>query len=153
MTGFSRRKVLTAGAIGATGFVATITAQAAEANTQSPPAPENTVDPNGRFANKVVLITGATSGIGESTARAFASEGATVHFCGRREALGEQVAKSIRSAGGKATYQRADVRSEADIKAFVDSCVSRMVELTLHLIMLVSKVLRLRSLIVLSKTG
>ena len=53
------------------------------------------VNPDGRFAGQVVLITGATSGIGEATARAFAAQGATVHFCGRRQELGQQVAQSI----------------------------------------------------------
>jgi len=63
--------------------------------------------------------------MGEATARAFAREGAIVHFCGRREALGTQVQESIRKTGGQATYQRADVRVENDVKAFVDACLQR----------------------------
>lgn len=125
MSTIKRRQVLTTGAIGAAGVIATLSTQNAQANTQNPPEPRSQVNPNGRFAAKVVLITGATSGIGEATARAFAAEGATVHFCGRREALGEQVAQSIRDAGGKATYQRADVRVEEDVKAFVNGCIER----------------------------
>jgi NAD(P)-dependent dehydrogenase (short-subunit alcohol dehydrogenase family) len=125
MSTIKRRQVLTTGAIGAAGFITTLSTQNAQANTQNPPEPQSQVNPNGRFAAKVVLITGATSGIGEATARAFAAEGATVHFCGRREALGEQVAQSIRDAGGKATYQRADVRVEEDVKAFVNGCIER----------------------------
>lgn len=107
------------------GFATAIATQTAQANTQNPPESQASINPNGRFAGKVVLITGATSGIGEATARAFATEGATVHFCGRREALGEQVAQSIRDAGGKASYQRADVRVEDDVKAFVNNCVEQ----------------------------
>jgi len=125
MTEISRRQMLTTGAIGATGFVTAMATQTAQANTQNPLEPQASVNPNGRFADKVVLITGATSGIGEATARAFAAEGATVHFCGRRESLGEQVAQSIRDASGKATYQRADVRVEDDVKAFVNTCVEQ----------------------------
>lgn len=125
MSDVSRRQMLTAGALGAAGLATAVAAQSAQANTQNPPEPQASVNPNGRFAGKVVLITGATSGIGEATARAFAAEGASVHFCGRREALGEEVAQSIREAGGKATYQRADVRLEDDIKAFVDGCMEQ----------------------------
>ena len=77
---------------------------------------------NGMFTDKVALITGATSGIGEAAAREFAKEGAKVFFCGRRENLGEQVEREIREAGGEATYMRADVRDEEQVKAFVEAC-------------------------------
>ena len=50
-----------------------------------------------RFARKVVLVTGATSGIGRAAAIAFAAEGAKVAFCGRREHLGQKVESAIRS--------------------------------------------------------
>jgi NAD(P)-dependent dehydrogenase (short-subunit alcohol dehydrogenase family) len=73
-----------------------------------------------RFQNKVVLITGATSGIGRAAALQFAAEGGSVGFCGRRENLGRQVEAEIKSRGGEATYIRADVRNESDVKAFVD---------------------------------
>lgn len=79
----------------------------------------------GRFAGKVVLITGATSGIGEATARAFAAEGAKVAFCGRRVALGRAVERSIRAAGGEASYLAADVRIPASVQQFVDRAVRR----------------------------
>jgi NAD(P)-dependent dehydrogenase (short-subunit alcohol dehydrogenase family) len=125
MSEVSRRQILTTGVIGVAGLATAIAAQTAQANTQNPPEPTASVNPNGRFVGKVMLITGATSGIGEATARAFAAEGATVHFCGRREALGAQVAQSIRDAGGKATYQRTDVRVEEDVKAFVNTCVDQ----------------------------
>ncbi|GAB3433870.1 SDR family NAD(P)-dependent oxidoreductase [Actinophytocola sediminis] len=110
----SRRTVLTAGALGAAATVTTAATAAAE------PA-----ERRGRFAGKVVLITGATSGIGEATARAFASAGAKVFFCGRRERLGNQVAASIRAAGGEATYRRADVRDENEVRDLVDAAVRR----------------------------
>lgn len=78
-----------------------------------------------RFANKVVVITGATSGIGEATARAFAAEGAKVAFCGRREALGKQIEAEIRAAGGEATYIKADVRVPEEVDAFIARAVER----------------------------
>ena len=71
------------------------------------------------FSQKVVLVTGAGSGIGQEAARLFAGRGAHV-FCadvGER-GLGE-TQDLIASAGGKATIGRADVSSESDIAAFI----------------------------------
>lgn len=51
------------------------------------------------FENKVVLITGATSGIGRETALAFAREGARVTVAGRREAEGAQVVQELQRSG------------------------------------------------------
>ncbi len=78
------------------------------------------IDSRRRFENKVVLITGATSGIGRAAAIAFAAEGGKVAFCGRRENLGCEVEAEIKSHGGDALYVRADVRDENSVKAFVD---------------------------------
>ncbi|TCR60359.1 SDR family NAD(P)-dependent oxidoreductase [Bosea sp. BK604] len=80
---------------------------------------------SGPFAGKVVLVTGATSGIGRATAELFAANGARVAFCGRREALGREVEAGIRKTGGEAFYMRADVREEAEVKAFVDATIAR----------------------------
>jgi NAD(P)-dependent dehydrogenase (short-subunit alcohol dehydrogenase family) len=122
--GRSRRRVLTVGALGAgVGLAAGIAGTAAL--TGAGPAP--VVRPSGsqRFANKVVLITGATSGIGRAAALMFAAEGAAVGFCGRRVNLGQEVERQIRAAGGEGTYIRADVRSEADVQRFVDQVASK----------------------------
>ena len=61
------------------------------------------------FKQKVVLVTGATSGIGRDTAAAFATAGASVTLVGRREAEGEAVVETIKSAGGEATFLQADL--------------------------------------------
>ena len=87
------------------------------------PQPVATVPRWRRFDGKVVLITGATSGIGRAAAVAFAAEGGKVAFCGRRENLGHQVQAEIKANGGEATYIRADVRDESSVKAFVDRAV------------------------------
>ncbi len=118
-----RRRLLTGGAAGLAALA--VGAAGADANTKLPERyPWQSGRNAERFASKVVLITGATSGIGESTARAFAAEGAKVFFCGRREKLGAEVAASIRASGGEATYMRADVREEPQVKAFIDGCVA-----------------------------
>jgi len=77
-----------------------------------------------RYQDKVVLITGGTSGIGRAAVEAFAREGARVAFCGRREALGREVQRSVSAAGGEAFYIRADVRDEQQVRAFVETTVS-----------------------------
>lgn len=96
---------------------------AAAAGVATAAVPAGTAVASG--AGKVVLITGATSGIGEATAKAFAAHGAKVFFCGRRVALGQAVERQIRSSGGEATYMRADVRRESEVAAFVAACVRR----------------------------
>lgn len=119
----SRRKALGAGVVG---LAAATIGNSAIANTQKPPVPASgKANSNGRFQGKVVLITGATSGIGEGTAYAFAKEGAKVFFCGRRENLGKQVEAKIKGFGGEATYMQADIRKQADVKALIDACVTK----------------------------
>jgi NAD(P)-dependent dehydrogenase (short-subunit alcohol dehydrogenase family) len=71
------------------------------------------------FADKVAIVTGATSGIGRAAALAFAREGANVVVAGRREAEGADTVQQIQGAGGEATFVRADVSNEADVAALV----------------------------------
>jgi len=73
-----------------------------------------------RLENKVALITGGTSGIGEATAYLFAKEGATVTITGRHEKRGHCVAEKIVNDGGKAIFIRSDVRKAEDCRHAVD---------------------------------
>lgn len=63
-----------------------------------------------RYDNKVVLVTGGTSGIGRATAVAFAREGAEVIIAARRDHLGSDVVREIEADGGKAVFIKTDIR-------------------------------------------
>jgi NAD(P)-dependent dehydrogenase (short-subunit alcohol dehydrogenase family) len=68
-----------------------------------------------RLQGKTALVTGATSGIGQAIAHAFAREGAQVVVTGRDEQRGQAAVEAIRSAGGSATFVRADLTSKPAI--------------------------------------
>lgn len=72
------------------------------------------------ISKKVVLITGASSGIGEATARVLSEAGAYVVLGARRTDRLEHVVEEIRAAGGQAEYYTLDVTQLEQMKAFVD---------------------------------
>jgi len=80
---------------------------------------------NTSFAEKVVLITGGTSGIGRATAVAFAEQGANVVISGRREAEGGESVSLIQKAGGQGLFVRGDVSEESEIEALVAKTLER----------------------------
>ncbi|MEU3186449.1 SDR family oxidoreductase [Streptomyces sp. NPDC006923] len=69
---------------------------------------------------KIVLITGASSGIGEATARVAAAAGHHVVLGARRTERLAALEREIRGAGGRADHQRLDVTDLASVRAFVD---------------------------------
>ena len=74
---------------------------------------------------KVVLITGASSGIGEATARLLAAKGHRVVLGARRVDRIAALAHEIRESGGQALHQKLDVTDLASVQAFVASAHSR----------------------------
>jgi len=77
-----------------------------------------------RLQDKVALITGGTSGIGEATVILFAKEGASVAITGRNEKRGHAVANQILQRGGKAIFIRTDVRKAAECRRAVDETLN-----------------------------
>ena len=75
--------------------------------------------------NKVVLVTGASSGIGEAIARELAGAGARVVIGARRLDRLEALKDEIEAAGGQAMARAVDVTSREDVQAFVDAARER----------------------------
>ncbi len=73
--------------------------------------------------NKVIAITGASSGLGEATARHLSSLGAKVVLGARREDKLEKIVADIRAAGGEAEFLVTDVTKASDVQAFVAKAV------------------------------
>ncbi len=78
---------------------------------------------NKQFQNKTVLILGATSGIGRTTALRFAQEGANVVVGGRSEDSGNEVVRSIEAMDGNGLFVQTDVREMGDLQNAVDRTV------------------------------
>ncbi|MDP6172828.1 MAG: SDR family NAD(P)-dependent oxidoreductase [Rhodospirillales bacterium] len=82
-----------------------------------------------KLNDKIAVVTGAASGIGQATANAMAEAGGTVYLCDINEEGGEVNAKAIRDNGGQATFVRVDVTDDAsiaDLAKQVDSEAGRL---------------------------
>jgi NAD(P)-dependent dehydrogenase (short-subunit alcohol dehydrogenase family) len=73
--------------------------------------------------DKVALITGASSGIGWATAKAFAAKGSKVVLAARRDEELASLASEIQNDGGEATFIKTDVSSSEDVQKMVDHTI------------------------------
>jgi 3-oxoacyl-[acyl-carrier protein] reductase len=78
-----------------------------------------------RLEDKVVIVTGASRGIGKAMALGFATEGAKLSICGRTQATLEEAANEIRSLGAEVFARTADVTRSGDVETFVRETVER----------------------------
>jgi NAD(P)-dependent dehydrogenase (short-subunit alcohol dehydrogenase family) len=79
---------------------------------------------SGLVGGKTALVTGAASGIGSATARAFAREGARVVVADTDATGGEKTVAEITAAGAEARFLRADVTREAEVEALIAAAVA-----------------------------
>jgi NADP-dependent 3-hydroxy acid dehydrogenase YdfG len=73
--------------------------------------------------DKIVVVTRASSGLGEATARLLSAQGATVVLGARRADRLQALAKDLQARGGKALALETDVTRREQVKALVDSAV------------------------------
>ena len=81
------------------------------------------IDPQ-RHAGRSFIVTGGGSGIGASTVRRLAAEGASVTVADVRLAISEEIAAEVRAAGGQAMAVVCDVASEEDVAAMIERSVA-----------------------------
>jgi NAD(P)-dependent dehydrogenase (short-subunit alcohol dehydrogenase family) len=72
---------------------------------------------------QVVLITGALSGIGKTTALAFAQQGAKLVISGRKKELGLSLTKELKALGSEVEFVQTDVRYEPEVRSLIEQTV------------------------------
>jgi NAD(P)-dependent dehydrogenase (short-subunit alcohol dehydrogenase family) len=77
------------------------------------------------LSERVVMITGALTGIGRAAAISFARAGNRIVVSGRKADAGQALASELRSIGAEAEFVQADVRREQDVRRLVDRAVER----------------------------
>ena len=77
----------------------------------------------GRLEDKIAIVTGATSGIGEAVATMYAKEGARVVAVGRNESKGNELVNSITGNGGEAVFVKCDLRIIDNIPGIKDEAI------------------------------
>jgi NAD(P)-dependent dehydrogenase (short-subunit alcohol dehydrogenase family) len=77
-----------------------------------------------RYADKVVIVTGGSKGIGEGCVRVFAEAGSTVVFCSRGQAVGEALAREVTARGpGTAHFVACDVSNVDEVRHVIEETV------------------------------
>lgn len=79
----------------------------------------------GRLNNKVAIVIGGTSGLGEATSKKFAEEGARVAVVGLEEEKGEAIVKEIRKAKGEAVFVQMDVTDRESVQNGINKTVEQ----------------------------
>ena len=79
-----------------------------------------------RLNNKIAIITGSGSGIGEATAKLFAEEGAKVVIAEINSENGKKVSDEINDKGGESIFIETDVSQSDSVKSMVDQTVSKL---------------------------
>lgn len=77
-----------------------------------------------RFQGKTVIVTGGNSGIGKATALKFAQDGANVAIMARNDQAARSVVEEIKTAGGNASFHRADVAVASDVASAMHDIVA-----------------------------
>lgn len=78
-----------------------------------------------QITGKSIIITGASSGIGEATARMLADRGAKLMLAARREERLDKLASEIEAAGGTATYRTVDVTQRSQVEALAQATLEQ----------------------------
>lgn len=77
------------------------------------------------FQNKVIVITGAASGIGLATAEHLAAQGAKLSLCDQNQKMLDEALAKIKSSGGQAIGTALDVRRRAEVEAWISKSVEK----------------------------
>src|SRR5690349_7041469 len=85
------------------------------------------------FSEKVVLVTGASSGIGRAAAIAFAKEGATLMLADVNAEGGGETVQMVKALGANASYITCDVSHEGEVKSMHDAVIERYKRLDIAL--------------------
>jgi NAD(P)-dependent dehydrogenase (short-subunit alcohol dehydrogenase family) len=78
-----------------------------------------------RFVGQTAVVTGGTTGIGESIVRRLATEGATVSFCARSAQSGDALAQELHASGADVSFTPCDVGDEDQVVAWINGVAAR----------------------------